>query len=206
MLIPTDPWSRCVAAVSSVAGEMIADDYVVVEIDPRRWRRSKAVVVHRDARVPIANKSVVDHDVAGVRGPGPGSKNSHSRARSADPIARRGIVGNRVVGYAKRDCRSRSDRDGRRMRGHGDAAVVHIVLDDIAADEIAAIDAGLIGDENSAGVVLYGVSNYRGVLVRHQVDALAAVISFAGFKGRQAGAGAAGERLVVVDDIDCLSG
>src|SRR6185437_14305051 len=110
------------------------------------------------------------------------SKNSHSRTCALYSVARRDVVRNGVVEYAKRGRRPRPDRNSRRVRCHGDAADEHVVLNNIAADEIAAIYAGLIADENAARVVLNDVLNYRRVLGRHQVDALAAILSLAGLK------------------------
>ena len=81
------------------------------------------------------------------------------------------------------------------MRGEGDSAIEWVVFDGVAGDEIVVGLAGVVADEDAAGVALDEVVGDGGEGDAHDVDAFAAVEVFAGFKGRLAGASS-------VDDIE----
>src|SRR6201987_2925349 len=96
-------------------------------------------------------------------------------------------MGDRVQHHAEGDLRSRYHGGGGPVGGHGDAAIVGIVMDRIAADEVVAAGSGFIGDENASRVMLGFVAHDRRVIYPHEMNALAAVFAFVGFKSGNAG-------------------
>jgi hypothetical protein len=75
------------------------------------------------------------------------------------------------------------------VRCHHDSAIEGIVLREVTCDEIVVGLAGVVAEENSAGVVRYDVIGNSGILDAEEMDSFATVEVFTGLEGRLAGAG-----------------
>ena len=73
------------------------------------------------------------------------------------------------------------------MRREGDAAIVAVVGDLIPNDQIVAVRAGLVGQQDAAGIVIDDIVRHRRMMNRGQMDALTAVESLACFPWRDEG-------------------
>ena len=89
------------------------------------------------------------------------------------------------------------------MRGQRNAAIQGVVVHRVAGDHVFRVHPGLIAEQYTAGVQVHFVVRYRHPERAYQVDSLAAVVAFAGFKRGLPGARAGGivEALVVVGDM-----
>ena len=118
------PGSCCIPRLGVIAGDIVADDEVVVE--DLVW----SVAVHRDARLAIPDKSIVDNGIA--IGLSTRNRGEHpcSRPSAVQPITNRVVVRNGVVIDAQGSSRSGERR--RRMGSERDSAIewiqTHIVL------------------------------------------------------------------------------
>src|SRR5690242_14542320 len=78
---------------------------------------------------------------------------------------------------------------GWRMRRQGNSAIVGIVGDAIAGNQVVVRRTGFVGDQDSAGVVLDDVVGHDRMMHGHQVNAFAAVLPFVSLEGGQTGTG-----------------
>lgn len=69
-----------ICRISCVAGDMVADDHIVIQIDRRGRRRSRCMIVHRDSRQAVVTNVVVIHHIAPGRGTGERSEDANARA------------------------------------------------------------------------------------------------------------------------------
>ncbi len=92
------------------------------------------------------------------------------------------------------------------MRGEHDSAGSQIVVDLIVDDEIVVGLAGVVADEDAAGVVLGDVVGDGGVGDSHDVDAFTAVELFAGLEVGDAGAGLSHDACVVAANAIAFEG
>src|ERR1700733_7823092 len=186
---------RGVPCVCSVAGDAIADNDVVVEIDRRRRRWRRAGVVHGDAGQTVIVDIVVDDYVAGSSCAGERREDSDACAGAGKlkAIMHRVIVSDGVVCYSKGDLCGRYHGCSGAVRSHGDAAVPRIVMDVVALDEVVVAGSGFVADEEASRVMVGLIPNHKGMIDPNEVNALAAVVALVSFKGGNAGARGVGD-------------
>ena len=125
----------------------------------------------------VAGDGITLDDV--VVGGGTGERREHADAGTLalDPVVHHDVVAHGVVIHAT-ECRHELAGRGvpaQAVRGERDPAVIGVVGDDVARDEVAVSRPELVSQQDPAGVVGHGVE--RDARVRHapEVDTLAAV-------------------------------
>ena len=145
---------RCIADVGAVAGEVVEEDDVVVEVIGRQAEVRANVAVEGDSGNAVVEEFVVDDEIFGDE--------AESAAVGEDAYACTGawdfvsivdgfVIGDGVANDAQMWC---VGAEGRGVRCEGDAAVEGVVLDGVSGDEVVVGLAGVIAEENSAGVTL----------------------------------------------------
>src|SRR5580700_2714513 len=159
-----------VIGVWAIARNAIRDELVVVEIIER------VVAVEGDARQTVIYESVFGDHVPGDNATRTRGKNSDacSRTRFLKAVVRDKIFRNGVVNDSR-------DERGRRVRSERDTAVEGIVANRVATDEIVVRWAGVVADQNAAGVTFDGIVCDRGMVHSGKMNRFAAVESLVEF-------------------------
>jgi hypothetical protein len=141
------------------------------------------VAVKGNSRQAIVGEYVVDDDVSrdGSDSAAVGKDaNASASARGLVAVPRGGVVGNGVVNNAVvRACWTLRAELGS-VRCEHDSAGVGIALEEVSGDEIVVGLAGVVTDEETAGVVLGDVIGEGGPRDAHDVQAFATVEAFTG--------------------------
>src|SRR6202012_5719708 len=83
------------------------------------------------------------------------------------------------------------------MKSHSNSEIVRIVVNRVAADQIVAAGAGLIGNKNSSRIILAFIANDLRMIHTDEVNSLATIIAFIGLEGGNS-------RTFPATDVECL--
>ena len=147
----------CVADVGAVAGEVVEEDDVVVEIVGGQTEVRADVAVEGYSGDAVVEEFVVDDEVFGDETDSAAigeDAYACARAGNLESIVDRFVIGDGVANYAQM-CGGRAGSRG--VGCEGDAAVEGVVLDGVSGDDVVVGLAGVVAEEDSAGVAFDNV-------------------------------------------------